>query len=63
MPKHAFGPNMFAGTKKLLLNFIGTALTYEKKIYVFLDSREMYFDYSRFTRNHSLREYENIVRG
>lgn len=46
LPKHVFGPELFEGKKKLLLNFIGAALTFEEKIYIFLDSREMYFDYS-----------------
>lgn len=46
LPKHVHGLSATGGPKKLILNFIGAALTYEKKIYVFLDSREMYFDYT-----------------
>merc|ERR1712168_159100 len=46
LPKHVHGLSATGGPKKLILNFIGAAQTYEKKIYVFLDSREMYFDYT-----------------
>ena len=48
MPKHVHGLNMSVGVKKLILNYIGTAITFERKIYIFLDSREMYFDYTRW---------------
>ena len=51
LPKHVHGLNMGVGVKKLILNYIGTAITYEKKIYIFLDSREMYFDYTRWVFN------------
>ena len=47
LPKHVYGLTGTEDPKKLILNFIGAALTFEKKIYVFLDSREMYFDYTR----------------
>jgi len=46
LPKHVHGLTADGSAKKLILNFIGAALTYEKMIYVFLDSREMYFDYT-----------------
>jgi len=46
LPKHVHGLNMSVGVKKLILNYIGTAITFERKIYIFLDSREMYFDYT-----------------
>ena len=48
MPKHIYGENLCGGPKKLILNYIGAALTFDKKIYIFLDSREMYFDYTRY---------------